>query len=72
MVVFNQKLVTLPSTDLSSLAQSLLGDESRHSLEYRLERIAHLLCSDAHPEWEQRGSVIAERNCFLGKDTWKF
>lgn len=34
MVVFNQKCVTLPSTDLSYLAQSLLDDESTRSLEH--------------------------------------
>lgn len=53
MVVFNQKCVTLPSTDLSYLAQSLLDDELAHgawNTDWRKQ--LSLFCLDTRPEWE--------------------
>ena len=52
VAIFNQKFVTLPSTGLSNLAQSLLDNESTHNLEHLLKKVNDLFCLDTHPKWE--------------------
>ena len=72
MLLFNPKYVILPSAALGKLAEFLRNNEPTNSLEHLVKKISDLFSWILALNRRAEGQSIMERNCFLGKDTWKF